>query len=166
MASRSLHYMLVAVVVIAATASSIHAQEESTWSTLKLIKPSEPDSQDSELRKLQKLRFNAALSEVKATTRIYEEGLGNGYQSLEAVCQASQRLTESAIDLHTDPKDQIKIYEGQLAMAKEVEGVVSQRTRKGGENSPLLHRAVGYRLNAEITLLKARSNLEKAAAVK
>jgi hypothetical protein len=154
--------MLVTVALFTISTSSIRAQEERTWSSLEKIKPFEPDAKDDELRKLQKLRFNEALAEVKEATLLYEEGLGAGTQALEIAFQASNRMLESAIELYPDPKEQLNIYEGHLTMAKLTEEIVSERTERGKNQAVLFHRAVGNRLNAEITLLKARRNLENA----
>lgn len=162
---RSLPVALAAVAMIAAGNLSVGAQEKAT--ALKRIKPMEVKPADSELRKLQKLRFNAALDEINAAMLIHEEGPSQGFQTLDAIYEASDRLTEAALDLYADPNNRIKIYERQLSLAKEREKLLSEQSSKIGANDAIaLQRAIGHRANVEIALLKARRALEKTESEK
>jgi hypothetical protein len=166
MPRRSRFLVLLAATIIVAWSSPIRAQQ--LFPTVKLITPLEPAPKDSELRKLQKQRFNAGAGELKAAVLIYEEGLGQGFQALEEVFQALARLTEAEIDLHPDPNDRIKVYERQLALAKELGQVVKDRSGKGGsaDSALAVQRAVAHQANVEILLIRARRTLEKSLAAK
>lgn len=162
---RFLPFVFAAVVTFAAGGSPAGAQEKAAL--LKRIKPMEPKPADSELRKLQKLRFNAALDEVKAAMLLHEQEPSQDSQALEAVFDAADRLTEASLDLYADPKNRIKIYERHVALAKEREKILSDRSSKtSADDAIALQRAVGHRANAEIALLKARRALEKTNTAK
>jgi hypothetical protein len=117
--------------------------------------PLEEGVGDDDLRRLQKSRYNSAVTEVLASMKLYEEGLGQGLIALELVTRATTHLTEAALDMESDPRKRIKILEDVLAIHTHREAIVEQRTSGGVDNFGAYHHVRCERLAAEIALMKA-----------
>jgi hypothetical protein len=119
-------------------------------------KPLEPDAKDDELRKLQKARYNEAVTETQYRYQAGKANIDDGFADV------SQRLLESGLELNERPADRVRLLEQYLEVAKEVERIGQARFDSGRVSGADFHRMRYFRIDAEIRLLRARREADKA----
>ena len=124
-------------------------------------KPLEPDAKDEEEHKLGKARYNEA---VAAVTLYYRLAMldPTPTRSLDPVFEMSQQLLRAGLELSETPKSKVTLLEGYLELTKWLEGNIDQSIKFGVGYKADLHRARYLRLDAEIQLLRARRDADKA----
>jgi hypothetical protein len=116
-----------------------------------------PAADDDEMRKLLKERYNAAVVVMK----IKYLQADAGKVPFEAVFPAAKKVLELDLELNDKPADQVAAREKMLELAKEAERVVYEQYMAGRAGLDDLAELRGFRLDAEMELLKAK---KKAAA--
>ena len=124
-------------------------------------KPLEPDAKDDEERKLGKARYNEA---VAAVTGYYRHAMLDLTRSFDPVFAMSPQLLRAGLELSETPKSKVTLLEEYLEMTKWLEGNIDQFIKAGAGQFTRsdLHRARYLRLDAEIQLLRARRDADKA----
>ena len=126
--------------------------------------PLKEDSKDDELRKLLKARYNAALGELKG---LYKERLLPGVDRLDNLDDLYgpwQRLVQAGLELCDTPVEKVAVLTPYVEMTKETEKTEQARYEAGRVTITSLHRARYQRLDAEIQLLRAKREADKAKA--
>jgi hypothetical protein len=115
------------------------------------------DPKDDPLHKLLKERFNAALGETQA---LYQRAI-NGVSSFESLFDAANRMKHAGLEALDDPKDKIALLEKFIELAKHVEKIAEIRQEKGRIGAEELYRMRYCRADAEIALLRLKSEKPK-----
>jgi hypothetical protein len=120
--------------------------------------PLKEDPRDDELRKLLKARYNEVVGEVKGLYQLYMAGRG----SIDIFAEAGQRLVQAGLELYDKPAEKVTLLTQYLELTKEVEKLAQARHDAGQVFVTEIHRARYQRLDAEIQLLRAKREAEKA----
>jgi len=121
------------------------------------MKPLAADPKDDELHKLLKERFNAALGETQA---LYKRALA-GVSNFESLFDAANRLKHAGLEAFDDPKEKIALLEKFIELAKHVEKISEVRQQAGKIGAEELYRMRYCRADAEIALLRLKSEKPK-----
>jgi hypothetical protein len=113
---------------------------------------------DDDLRKLLKARFDEASAELNES--ILESR--NVRFSMESLFSAEQRLLQSALELYDQPKDRVAFLSEHIKTLKAIETQMQERFKGGSGRRVDVHRARYFVLDAEIQLLRARREADKA----
>jgi hypothetical protein len=113
---------------------------------------------DDELRKLLKARYNEALAEVEGVTRMYQSARA----SFDSFAGARKRLLQAGLELCDTPADKVALLTQFVEHTKAVEKIAQARFEAARDPDSALHRFRYQRLDAEIQLLRARREAEKA----
>jgi len=128
-----------------------------------LAKLTKADPNDDALRILLKARYNAAHVVVKQLeTRIGNIPGEDMFSQLTNYEVALKRLRDAGAELIGTPEARIEVLKQHLASAAAMEKKIELRVQGGIAISGLLNEARCNRLDAEIQLLKAQRELEKA----
>jgi hypothetical protein len=133
-------------------------QPETKLPALLTAKPLKEDPKDDELRKLLKARYNEAVGEVKGLYAMYTAGRG----TLDSFVEAGQRLVHAGLELYDKPADKVALLTQFVELTKEAEKIAQARLDAAIVPITELRRARYQRLDAEIRLLRARREAEKA----
>ena len=133
-------------------------QPETKLPALLTAKPLKEDPKDDELQKLLKARYNEAVGEVK---EIYESWI-KGKVIIGSFAGAGQRLVQAGLELYDKPADRVELLTQFVELTKEAEKSAQALHDIGKLASADLHRARYQRLDAEIQLLRAKREADKA----
>jgi hypothetical protein len=133
-------------------------QPETKLPALLTAKPLTEDPKDDELRKLLKARYNEAVGEVK---EIYEKWR-LGRVIIEAFADAAQRLVQAGVELYDKPDEKVALLTQFVELTKESVKSAQTLYDAGKLAKADLHRARYQRLDAEIQLLRAKREADKA----
>ncbi len=123
--------------------------------------PFKEDPKDDELRKLLKARYNEALVEVEGLTRMYQMARA----SYDSVAEARQRLLQAGLELCEKPADKVALLTQFVESTKESEKLVRAHLEAARGTESAIHRLRYQRLDAEIQLLRAKREADKAKAL-
>jgi len=115
---------------------------------------------DEELRRLLKARHDEAVAEFNELAMLTRD-VKFGTASL---VDASRRLVQSGLELHGEPKDRVAFLTDHVDSLKAIEKSMEGRIRGGVGLQSDIHRVRYYRLDAEIQLLRAQREVDKAKA--
>ncbi len=119
--------------------------------------PLKEDPRDDELRKLLKARYNEAVAEVKALHKMLLAGRG----TIDSCVGAGRRLVQAGLELCDKPADKVTLLTQFVELTQMAEKSIQARLAFNGTSADL-HRARYQRLDAEIQLLRARREADKA----
>ncbi len=137
------------------------AQPQVKLPAILTAKPLQDDPKDDELRKLLKARYNEAVSELKAYYE--EESLGvDRLYTLDELYKPWQRLVQAGLELCDKPAEKVALLTQYVEITKEAEKNHKARYDAGRESIKYLHRARYERLDAEIQLLRANREADRA----
>jgi hypothetical protein len=156
-------------------ASSLPAQEPPTEKpsdkprvklpTLLSAKPLKVDPKDDELRKLLKARYNEVLAEARDFYAFEEFAKHNAiewYLTQEDRYRMLQRVVQAGLEVYETPSDGIALLGQYLEEARRLENRAQARYRAQRCRLGDLNRARYERLDAEIRLLRAKREADKA----
>ena len=107
---------------------------------------------------MQKVRIRAAIEEIEwLSSRVK-----SGEENVVRLIAAKQRLNSAQLDYHSDPARIIALHEQNVAMASELETLMRERFRAGMELPDAVSRAIYFRADAELQLLRAQRDLQEA----
>ncbi len=136
-------------------------QPEEKLPALLAAKPLKEDPKDDELRKLLKARYNEALGEAKdfyESEKLPPARLIN----LNDRYGRWQRLVQAGLELCDKPAEKVALLTQYVELTKELEKKEQARFDAGREAAYELRRARYERLDAEIQLLRAKREADKA----
>lgn len=155
----SVSLFLVLAGSLAAGAAQVNpGQPEVKEPALLAAQPFKEDPRDDELQKLMKARYNEALGELQDTYRLYQQNQA----SLNSWAEASQRLVHAGLELYDKPADKVALLSQYVELTKEVEMVAHTLHGAARGTWADVRRARYQRLDAEIRLLRARREADKA----
>ena len=128
-------------------------------------KPLKAGPQDDELRKLLKARYNEAVSEARdyyelehlASTSAIEMDANEGYRY-----QALHRVMQAGLEVFEKPAEKVAFLKQYLEVLKAAEKRTQAKNDVGRNRLGDLNRARYERLDAEIRLLRAKREADKA----
>lgn len=135
-------------------------QPEVKVPTLLTAKPVKEDPKDDDLRKLLKARYNEAVAEMEARYKEFLSGRERG--TFDAMVEVAQRLVQSGLELNDKPAERAALLAQYVELTKEVEKIAQARFDVARIPVDELHRARYQRLDAEIQLLRAKREVDKA----
>lgn len=121
-------------------------------------RPLKEDPKDDELRKLLKARYNEALAEVEGRSNLFK----NGRAPFDSIAEPSQRLLRAGLELCDKPADKVALLTQFVERTKAVEKYAQARLESARGTGPELRRLRYQRLDAEIQLLRAKREADKA----
>lgn len=107
---------------------------------------------DGDLRRLVEARYDCA----RRLLAFEEQRLKEGGSSLVSVCEASRRVRDAALELTNNPEAQLAALTNHLAVTRRLEESVNRAAEKGAAPFSDKEFARYLRLDAEITLLRAK----------
>jgi hypothetical protein len=122
--------------------------------------PLKVDTKDDEMRKLLKARYNEALAEVEGLTRMFQMAVAG--VSYDSVAEARQRLLQAGLELCDRPADKVALLTQFVELSKETEKIAQARLEAARGSDSAIHRFRYQRLDAEIQLLRAKREADKA----
>jgi hypothetical protein len=134
------------------------AQQEAKAPSLQDAKPLKEGAKDDELRKLQKARYNEALAEFQLVCDLYRFARVQD----EPVVEAAQRLVRAGLEVYDKPADKIALLTEYLKITTVAEQHAHAHFKSAKTNMVPVHKARYQRLDAEIQLLRAKRETEKA----
>jgi len=153
---------LIVTLSLFATTSPLCAQDkdqpEKKLPSILDAKPLKADAKDDELKKLLIARYNAAVEEMTVRYALIQAGQADS----NAAFESSQRLLLSGLELCDKPADRVTLLTQYLELTRAVEKVMDLQVQAGKGLRTDLSRALYYRIDAEIQLLKAKREAEKA----
>jgi hypothetical protein len=155
----SLFLLVLLAAAAAAQAPQGHADgPEQNLPAFLTAKPIAEDPSDDELRKLLKARYNEAVGEVNALYAMYLAGRSD----MDLFADAGQRLVQAGLELYDNPSDKIALLTQYVELTKGLESLAQARHDAGQAIISDLHRARYQRLTAEIQLLRAKREANRA----
>jgi hypothetical protein len=143
----------------AAQAPQPQPEEDETKAPALLTgQPLKEDPKDDELHKLLKARYNEALVEVEGLSRMYQAARA----SYDSVAEARQWLLQAGLELCDKPADKVALLKRYVERTKAAEEIAQSRLDAGRGTESAIHRARYQRLDAEIQLLRAKREADKA----
>lgn len=149
---------LLLVVAGYSAAQAPASKAEAKGSDLLSGQPLSEDPKDDELRKLLKARYNEALAEVDVASKLFQAAQG----SYDSVAGARQRLLRAGLELCDQPADKVALLTQHVERAVAAEKVAQAAQEAGRGSAAAVHRARYQRLDAEIQLLRAKREADKA----
>jgi hypothetical protein len=116
------------------------------------------DVKDDTLRKLLKERYNEAAAEVMHLRALNEVG----QVTAELLFDAGQRLMTAGLELSDKPDDMVAFLSAYSELPKQAEKVFETKYVSSTLTTRELHQARYHRIGAEIQLLRAKRDMEKA----
>jgi hypothetical protein len=120
--------------------------------------PIKEDPKDDELCKLLKARYNLAFAEMQRGYKAWRLGLS----SFDAVTDVAQQLVKSGLELIDKPAERAAFLGQYVELMKEAEKIVQEQYKHGMVPQIEVYRARYLRLDAEIQLLRAKREVDKA----
>jgi hypothetical protein len=121
--------------------------------------PLKEEPKDDELRKLLKARYNEALADKETLSEVSKAGRAD----YDLVVEARQRLLQAGLELCDKPTDKVALLTQFVEQTKAAEEFIEARKQAGrNTGSPTIHRLRYQRLDAEIQLLRAKREADKA----
>ena len=133
-------------------------QREAKEPALLTARPLKEDPKDDELRKLLKARYNEALGEVQGLYRMFQTARA----SLDSFAEAEQRLVQAGLELCDKPADKVALLTQYVELTRAAEKVAQARFEAARGTESAVRRARYQRLDAEIQLLRAKREADKA----
>jgi len=125
-------------------------------------KPLKADPKDDELRKLLKARYNAALAEAKGIYEFENRPGAEVFVDFDRVFGQWQRLVQAGLEVCDTPAEKVALLTQYVELTKDLEKVEQKRFDVGRVPEYDLHRVRYQRLDAEIQLLRAKRDADKA----
>ena len=124
-------------------------------------KPLQIDPKDDELRKLLKARYNEALAEAKANYE-FEKLPVDRLVNFDDLYGRWQRLVQAGLELCDKPAEKVALLTQYVDLTKDLEDAEQKRFDAGRVPEYALHRARYQRLDAEVQLLRAKREADRA----
>jgi hypothetical protein len=124
-------------------------------------KPLKVDPKDDELRKLLKARYNEALAEAKGYYE-FEKLPVDRLINFDDLYGRWQRLVQAGLELCDKPAEKVALLTQYVELTKDLEKAEHKRADAGRVPEYALHRARYQRLDAEVQLLRAKREADKA----
>ena len=137
------------------------ARPEEKVPTLLTAKPLKVDPKDDELRKLLKARYNEALAEAKGYYE-FEKLPVDRIINFDDLYGRWQRLVQAGLELCDKPAEKVTLLTQYVELTKDLEKAEQKRFDAGRVPEYALHRARYQRLDAEVQLLRAKREADKA----
>jgi hypothetical protein len=113
---------------------------------------------DDELRKLLKARYNEALAEMQQQAALYQKGRS----AFDSFAEAGQRVMQARLELSDTPADKVAVLAQFVELNRTAEAMARARFESARGTEAAIHRARYQRLDAEIQLIRARREANKA----